>query len=65
MRAYAETEGKREADMKVFALSVAIALVLAVVAAIMLDRQQITVADTFATEGARVGDPGSNLVQWR
>jgi hypothetical protein len=51
--------------MKAFGLSVVVALVIAVAAAVMLDRQQITVADTYATEGARVGDPGSNLVDWR
>jgi hypothetical protein len=42
-----------------------VALIVAAAAAVMLDQQQITVADTYATEGARVGDPGSNLVNWR
>ncbi len=51
--------------MKAFWLSVAVALALAVAAAVLLDQQQLTVADTFATEGARVGDPGGNLVDWR
>jgi hypothetical protein len=51
--------------MKAFGLSIVVALVLAVVAAIVLEQQQVTVADTRATEGARVGDPGSNLVDWR
>jgi hypothetical protein len=51
--------------MKVFVLSVVVALVLSVAAAVLLERQQITVVDTFTTEGARVGDPGGNLVDWR
>jgi hypothetical protein len=51
--------------MKAFWLSVAVALALAVAAAALLNQQQMTVADTFATEGARVGDPGENLVDWR
>jgi hypothetical protein len=50
--------------MKAFVASLVVALVVAVAAAFVLDRQQITVADSFVTEGARVGDPGGNLVTW-
>jgi hypothetical protein len=54
-----------EVRMKVFLLSSAVVVVVAIAAAVVLEGQQVTVADTFATEGARVGDPGDNLVTWR
>lgn len=52
--------------MKVFLLSVLVALALASGAAFLLERQQVTVVDSYTTQGARVGDPGANLmVDWR
>ena len=52
--------------MKVFLLSVVVALALAGAAAMLLERQQVTVVDSYTTQGARIGDPGTNLVaDWR
>ena len=50
--------------MKAFIASVAFALVVAGGAAVVLQQQQQTAASAFASGGARVGDPGHNLVQW-
>ncbi|HLS58653.1 MAG TPA: hypothetical protein VK022_03405 [Paracoccaceae bacterium] len=52
--------------MKVFVLSLVIAAALAIIAGMVLQSQQMTVVDAFTTEGARVGDPGDNLIrEWR
>lgn len=52
--------------MKVFLMSVVVALVLAGGAAMLLEQQQMTVVESYTTQGARVGDPGANLmVDWR
>jgi hypothetical protein len=49
--------------MKAFLASVTVAVVVAVGAAMVLDgNYQTPSSDAFATEGARVGNPGSNLV---
>ncbi|GGK45129.1 hypothetical protein [Salinarimonas ramus] len=49
--------------MKAFLASLVVALVVAVGAAYLLETNwQSTAADTYATSGARVGDPGDNLV---
>ncbi|CAN5599195.1 hypothetical protein BH23PSE1_BH23PSE1_05070 [soil metagenome] len=51
--------------MRVFLIASAAVLLLAVVAALVLDTRQHTVADNLQTSGVRLGDPGSNLVEWR
>ncbi len=48
--------------MKAFISAVIVAVVLAVGASYLLNTQQKTAAQAFATSGARVGDPGTNLV---
>lgn len=49
--------------MKAFIASLAVAVGLAVGAAYLLESTwQSTAADAFSTSGARVGDPGHNLV---
>jgi hypothetical protein len=48
-------------SMKAFLTSVIVAVAVAASAAFVLNTQQKTVAQAFATDGARVGDPGSNL----
>ncbi|WP_372424786.1 hypothetical protein [Salinarimonas chemoclinalis] len=49
--------------MKAFLASLVVALVVAVGAAWLLETTyQSTAADAYATNGARVGDPGHNLV---
>jgi hypothetical protein len=49
--------------MKAFISAVVVAIILAVGASYVLNTQQQTAADAFATTGARVGDPGHNLVR--
>jgi hypothetical protein len=49
-------------SMKAFLTSVIVAVAVAAGAAVVLNTQQKTVAQAFATDGARVGDPGSNLI---
>ncbi len=48
--------------MKAFLTSVIVAVAVAAGAAYVLDTQQKTAAQAFVTDGARVGDPGHNLV---
>jgi len=48
--------------MKAFVSAVIVAVVLATGAAYVLNTQQQSSAQAFATSGARVGDPGHNLV---
>ena len=49
--------------MKAFLASLVVAVVAAVGAAYLLESTyQSTAADAYATSGARVGDPGDNLV---
>lgn len=49
--------------MKAFLASVIFAVILAVGASMVLnDGFQTPASSAFATEGARVGDPGSNLL---
>lgn len=48
--------------MKAFIASVAFALVVAVAASYVLEQQQQSSANAFSTSGARVGDPGYNLI---
>jgi len=49
--------------MKAFLASLVVAVVAAVGAAYLLESNwQSTAADAYATSGARVGDPGNNLV---
>lgn len=48
--------------MKAFIASVGFALVVAVGAAMVLEQQQQSAASAFTTSGARVGDPGYNLI---
>jgi hypothetical protein len=49
--------------MKAFLASLVVALAAAVGAAYLLDTTyQSTAADAYTTTGARVGDPGHNLV---
>jgi hypothetical protein len=48
--------------MKVFLLAVVVAVALGAGAALVLSRSQETAYEAFATSGARVGDPGHNLV---
>lgn len=56
----------RGSPMKVFGLSLVIAVALAIAAGMLLQSQQMSVVEVFTTEGARVGDPGNNLIsEWR
>jgi hypothetical protein len=48
--------------MKMILVSVLIALVLSVAAALVLDSTQRPAYEAYATSGTRVGDPGHNLV---
>ena len=48
--------------MKAFVSAVIVAVVLATGAAYVLNTQQQSSAQAFATSGARVGDPGPHLV---
>ncbi len=48
--------------MKVIILSAAAALVLAYAASFILNREQEPAYEAFVGSGARVGNPGSNLV---
>jgi phosphate/sulfate permease len=48
--------------MKVFVASLLFALVAAVGVALVLDTIQKPSSTTFTTSGARVGDPGHNLI---
>ncbi len=48
--------------MKSFIAAVLFATVGAVVAASVLESQQSSASQAFATTGARVGDPGHNLI---
>jgi hypothetical protein len=48
--------------MKAFLSAVIVAVVLSVGAAYVLNTQQKSSAQAFATSGSRVGDPGHNLV---
>jgi hypothetical protein len=49
--------------MKAFISAVIVAVIVAVGAAFVLDSQQKTADKAFATSGARVGNPGHNLIQ--
>jgi hypothetical protein len=48
--------------MKVILASVVIAVVLGVAAALVLNTTQRPAYEVYSTSGARVGDPGHNLV---
>jgi hypothetical protein len=48
--------------MKAFFAAVICAAVIGIVASYVLHTQQQTVDVAFATSGARVGDPGHNLI---
>ncbi|MBX9932576.1 MAG: hypothetical protein K2Y56_13705 [Methylobacterium sp.] len=48
--------------MKVFVMSVAAAVALAVAASFLLNENQKFAYEAFATSGARVSEPGTNLV---
>jgi hypothetical protein len=48
--------------MKAFVSAVIVAVCLAAGASYVLNTQQKSAAQAFATTGARVGDPGHNLV---
>ncbi len=48
--------------MKSFLAAVLFAAVGAVVAASVLESQQTSASQAFSTTGARVGDPGHNLI---
>jgi hypothetical protein len=48
--------------MKSFLAAVLFAAVGAVVAANVLENQQTSASQAFSTTGARVGDPGHNLI---
>jgi hypothetical protein len=48
--------------MKIILASLLAAVVIAVGAAYVLNAEQRTAYETFTTSGARVGDPGHNLV---
>jgi hypothetical protein len=52
--------------MKVIVSALAVALLLGVGAAALLNAEQKNAYEAFTTSGARVGDPGRNLVgpQW-
>ena len=47
--------------MNAFLAAVIVAVAVAAGSYFVLNTQQKTVAQAFATDGARVGDPGSNL----
>jgi hypothetical protein len=47
--------------MKAFLAAVIVAVAIATGAAYVLNTQQETVAQAFATDSVRVGDPGHNL----
>lgn len=47
--------------MKAFLAAVIVAVAVAAGAAYVLNTQQKTAAQAFATDGARVGNPGHNL----
>ena len=49
--------------MKAFISAVIVAVIVAVGAAFVLDSQQKTADKAFAPSGARVGNPGHNLIQ--
>jgi hypothetical protein len=55
-----------EVSVKVIILAAIAALVIAFAAAFVLDREQEPAYQAFTGSGARVGDPGTNLVgpQW-
>jgi hypothetical protein len=48
--------------MKMIVLSALGAIVLGLAAAALLNTRQVPAYEAFVTEGARVGDPGTNLV---
>jgi hypothetical protein len=48
--------------VKVILASIAVAVVLAVAASFVLDATQKPAYQVYSTSGARVGDPGNNLV---
>ena len=48
--------------MKIVLASIAVAIVLGIAAAFVLDSSQRPAYEAFSTSGARVGDPGHNLV---
>lgn len=51
--------------MKAFLASVIFAAILAIGAAMVLNENfQTSTSAAFVTEGARVGDPGSNLISY-
>lgn len=51
--------------MKAFLSSLAVGLIIAVGAAYVLnDNFQVSADSAFTTEGARVGDPGDNLINY-
>lgn len=52
--------------MKAFLLASGLIAAVAVAASFVLDGEvQITAADQYTTSGARVGDPGQNLIDWQ
>jgi hypothetical protein len=53
---------QKEGTMKAFIASVAFAIVVAAGAAMVLEQQQQSAASAYSTSGARVGDPGHNLI---
>lgn len=51
-----------EIDMKAFLVAVVVAVALGIAAAMVLGTEQRVAYEAYATSGARVGDPGHNLV---
>jgi len=51
-----------ENEMKIFILSLCIAVVFAIWAGRVLNKGRVTAYQAFATSGTWVGDPGHNLV---
>ncbi len=52
--------------MKVFLLSTAVAVLLALFASYVLNsRYQYTAYEAYTDAGVRLGDPGDNLVDWQ
>lgn len=48
--------------MKAFLVAVVVAVALGVVAGVLLSSENLTAYEAYSTSGARVSDPGHNLV---
>ncbi|MEO6779904.1 MAG: hypothetical protein ABI407_02620 [Bradyrhizobium sp.] len=53
---------ERKITMKAFVAALICVVVIAVGGAYVLNTQQRTVSEAFSTDGARVGNPGHNLI---